>query len=335
MPADVRDERRLVGLADLRGVAAARVEVAAARRVDGAGYVALEHDSLALRQRIGNRHGREQRLRVGVDRAVVKLLGRRKLDDLAEVHDRDAVGDMPDDAEIVGDEDIGQRELVLQVVEQVHDLRLNRDVECRDGLVGHDQPGVERERARHADALALTARELVRIAIVVLGREADDVHQLLHAFLRFRPRLPVDHERVGDDRAHPLARVERCRRVLEHHLQLAPQRPQSPAAEPRDVAALEDDLPRGQLVQAHEAAAERRLAAAGLADETERLTRVDLEADAVDGLHARDLAADDPAALDREVLRDLARLEQDLAVHAESSGWIVVSRRTRFSATGR
>ena len=66
-------------------------------------------------------------------------------------------------------------------------------------------------------------------------------------------------------------------------------------------------LPGGQLVQPHEAAPERRLAAAGLADEAERLAGAHLERDAVDGLHARDLAADHAAALDREVLRDVAQ----------------------------
>ena len=178
--------------------------------------------------RIGDRHGREQRLGVRVDRPLVELLRRRELDDLAEVHHRDAVGDVADDAEVVGDEDVGQRELVLEVVEQVDDLGLDRHVERRDGLVGDDQARVERERARDADALALAARELVRVAVVVLGREADDVHQLLHAPLGVAARLAVDHERVGDDRAHALARVERGVRILEDHLHLAPQRPQRP-----------------------------------------------------------------------------------------------------------
>ena len=233
----VRDQRRLVRRADGGRVAAARMEVAAARRVDRARHVALEHDALALRQRIGDRHRREQRLGVRMDRPLVELLGRRELDDLAEVHDGDAVGDVAHDAEVVRDEDVGQRELVLQVVEQVHDLRLDRDVERGDGLVGDDQPRIQRERAGDADALALAARELVRIAVVVLGREPDDVHQLLHAPLRVAVRLAVDDERVGDDRAHALARVERGRRILEDHLHLAPQRPQRAPVELRDVAA--------------------------------------------------------------------------------------------------
>ena len=67
-----------------------------------------------------------------------------------------------DDAEVVRDEDVREVELVLQVVEQVDHLRLDRDVERRDRLVGDDQLRVQRERARDADALSLAARELVR-----------------------------------------------------------------------------------------------------------------------------------------------------------------------------
>jgi len=41
----------------------------------------------------------------------------------------------------VGDEHQGELELVLQVAQQVEDLRLHRDVEGRDRLVGDDQRG--------------------------------------------------------------------------------------------------------------------------------------------------------------------------------------------------
>ena len=68
-----------------------------------------------------------------------------------------------------------------------------------------------------------------------------------------------------------------------------------PALEVRDVAALEDDLPGRRLEQLDDRAAERRLAAAGLADDTERLAAVTVEVDAVDGAHLADVALEDPA----------------------------------------
>ena len=83
--------------------------------------------------------------------------------------------------EVVGDEQEGQREALLQVDEQVDDLRLDVDVERGDRLVGDDQRGLDRERARDADALALAAGELVRIAVDRARVEADQREQLLHA----------------------------------------------------------------------------------------------------------------------------------------------------------
>ena len=61
--------------------------------------------------RAQHRHGGDQRLRIGMLRGRVDhaLLG--DLDDLAEIHHRDPVGDVLHHAEIMGDEQIGEAEL--------------------------------------------------------------------------------------------------------------------------------------------------------------------------------------------------------------------------------
>ena len=99
------------------------------------------------------------------------------LDDPAEVHHGDALAEVAHDAEVVRDEDEGELAPVAQLVEQDQDLRLHADVERRHRLVGDDEVGPERERAGDADALALAARELVRIAARRRGRQADLVEQ--------------------------------------------------------------------------------------------------------------------------------------------------------------
>ena len=96
----------------------------------------------------------------------------------------------------MGDEDVGQPELVLQVVEQVDDLGLDRDVERGDRLVEQHQPRVDRERARDADALALAAGELVREAVDVLGVQPDALEQLARALVH-RPALLTPRSRSG------------------------------------------------------------------------------------------------------------------------------------------
>src|SRR2546422_241528 len=82
----------------------------------------------------------------------------------------DPIRDVPDHSEVVGDEDVREAELVLEVVEQVDDLCLNRDVEGGDGLVGDDQLRAEREGPGDADPLPLATRELVRVAVDVMRR---------------------------------------------------------------------------------------------------------------------------------------------------------------------
>src|SRR5438552_18333151 len=104
-----------------------------------------------------------------------------RLDDAPEVHHRDLVADVADDAEVVADEEVREVELALERLEEVEDLRLHRDVERARGLVEHDELGVERERARDADALALAAAELVREAVRVVGGQADLLRQLADA----------------------------------------------------------------------------------------------------------------------------------------------------------
>ena len=110
-----------------------------------------------------------------------------QLDHSPEVHDRDPVADVADDAQVVGDEQVGQPELALEPLEQVDDLGLDRHVERADRLVGDDQVRVEGERAGHADALALAAGELVRIARREVRVEADRREQLADALAALAP----------------------------------------------------------------------------------------------------------------------------------------------------
>ena len=188
-----------------------RMEAAGGRRVERARDVPHEHDLLARapERRIGDRHRREQGAAVRMLRRRVQLLLGAGLHRLAEIHDHDAVRDVPDDVQVVRDEDVREVEIALEVLEQVQDLRLHRDVERRDRLVADDQLRVDGESAGDADPLPLPTRELVREPVVVLGVEADDVEQLLHALLDLGGRAdPVHLEPLGDDEADALAAVE-------------------------------------------------------------------------------------------------------------------------------
>ena len=136
----------------------------------------------------GDDRGREERLRVGVLRPREQLVPRGDLDELPEVHHRDAVAEVLHGREVVRDEQAREAELRLQRPEEVEDGRLDRDVERRHGLVRDQQARRDAERAGQADALALPARELVRVAVAELGAQADRVEELDDAPRRAPPR---------------------------------------------------------------------------------------------------------------------------------------------------
>ena len=62
-------------------------------------------------------------------RRLVDLLACSDFHHLAEVHHRHAVGDVTHDREVVGDEEVREPELLLELREEVHDLGLDRDVQ--------------------------------------------------------------------------------------------------------------------------------------------------------------------------------------------------------------
>jgi hypothetical protein len=77
----------------------------------------------------------------------------------------------------------------------------------------------------------------------------------------------VDVHRLGQDVPDGEARIERRVGILEDDLDPPLVRHELLLRHRQDVAALEDRLARGRLVQAHQRQADRRLARARLADE--------------------------------------------------------------------
>ena len=86
------------------------------------------------------------------------------LDDLPLRHHRHPVGHLRRHPQIVRDEEHRELEPLAHVRQQVEHLRLDRDVERGHRLVRDQHVGLQGERAGDADALALAARELVRVA---------------------------------------------------------------------------------------------------------------------------------------------------------------------------
>ena len=221
--------------------------------------------------------------------------------------------------EVVGDEHVGHSELLLQILQKVHDLGLHRHVQRRDRLVAHDQPGPRGQRPRNADALALAARELMGVALGVVGVQAHGLEQLGHQLLGRGARGDaVQQDRLHQRLAHRHARVERAERVLEHHLHVPARALQAGGGQRDDVLAIEHHRAAVRLQQAQQGPAGGGLAAAALAHDGQRFARADREGHVGHRLHGAGGALEH-ARFHREVLGQVADLENGGAHAAASS----------------
>ena len=166
------------------------------------------------------RLGRQQLLGVVVLRGGEDCLGRALFDDLAIGHDADAVGHLAHDAEIVGDEQHRHAQPRLQRLEQRQDLRLHCDVERGGRLVGDQQVRLVGERHGDHHALALAARELVRVGVEPafgIGN-ADILEQLDGAGARRGlAQAAMRDQHLAHLVLDGVERIERAHRLLEDH----------------------------------------------------------------------------------------------------------------------
>ena len=288
-------------------------EPAAGWRVDRAGQLAPDAD-LGLGRfafRFRHRDRGDQPGGVRVRRALVDVVRRAHLDQLAEVHDADLVGHVLDHGEVVGDHHVGQAVQGLQALHQVQHLGPDGHVERAHRLVGHDHPRAHGQRPGQPDPLALAAGELVRVALDRVARQADLAEQFEDAVLLLLSAADVLHrERLADDGAHPHPRVKRGVRVLEHELQVAAHPAQFTAPHPGHVLAAQRHRAAVRPFEGDDHPADGGLAAPGLAHQAQRLPLRDAERHPGDGLHAGHPALEDAARGDRELLHQVADLQQ-------------------------
>ena len=107
----------------------------------------------------------------------------------------------------------------LNLLQELEDLRLHGDVERGGRLVGDQEVGLVGERHGDHDALALSARELMRIAREPAGgignadlaQQLDDARRA--ALLTGDPAVQLDD--LGDLLFDRVERIERGHRLLE------------------------------------------------------------------------------------------------------------------------
>ena len=277
------------------------METAPRRRVDRVGRIAGQRRGLGAPVGVHRRHRRQQRLGIRVAGPLVDVVDGADFDDLSEIHDQHAVGDILHHIQIMGDEDIRESQLPLQIQEQVENLRLDRFVERGNRFIEDQQPGLQGQGTGDIHPLALSAGKLMRVAADELSRIQSHLAQNVVG-ARARPvrRGAVDLGTEGDGVLDRKPGIERGIGILEHHLHLPAQLPEIQAVAAADGLPVEGNSAGVGADQMHQESRGGRLAAARLADDSQHLARTDRKTDVVDRLNLRHGTVQD-AAVDGKI----------------------------------
>lgn len=207
--------------------------------------------------------GAEEVLHEGVRGVGEQFGGRRELGEMAAgAHHGDHGAELDGLVDVVGDEDDRLAQLRLDPQEFVLQALADDRVDGRERLVHQQHRRVRGERPRHADALLLSAGQLVGVALGEGGVEPDPLHQLPGP----RPRLvlpPAEHAGHGGDVVDDRAVLEESG-VLDDVTHGPAQRVDRLL---HDVDTVEGDGPLARLHHPVDHAQGRRLPAARGADE--------------------------------------------------------------------
>ena len=215
--------------------------------------------ALAAAVRHQLRARRKKAARVGVGHGREDSLCGAAFHHRAAIHHQHAVGVLRDHAQVVRDQDERHAALGHQVADEVQNLLLHGHIQRRGGLVGNQQVGPAGQRHGDGDALALPARELVRIGIQA-PRGIGNAHALQQgqglAASRCTAHAAVQPQGLGHLVPNAVHGVQRRHGLLEHHADaVAAQAAQRAVVQPHQLLPIQKNAAtglRGVGQQAHE-----------------------------------------------------------------------------------
>ena len=183
---------------------------------------------------------------------------------------------MPYSGKAVGDKNISQVQLFLQLAQQIENLRLNGHVQRGNRLVTDNQLRIYCQRPRNTNALPLTAGKFMGIPLCVVGPQANQLQKLLHSFLLLGRRTQaMDFHRFANDSAHRHLRVQRRIRVLENHLHLLAELTHVLFIQAANIDALIKNLAPCRFLKTKHSTSNRTLATARFSHKAEGFAALD------------------------------------------------------------
>ena len=226
----------------------------------------------------------EQTSCIRVLRIPGDLLGGSDFDDRSPIHHGDAVRQIANQRHGVGDEQVRQAELALQLCQEINDLRRHTDIEGGDGFIGHHELRPEGQSAGDADSLPLPAAEFVREALHGGWIEAHGVEQFGGTSTKFGSRqLLVDNQRLTDNVFNPHARIEGSERILKDDLHVATRATHVAARGGQPVPSLKNNGSVTWLYQPQDEPAQSALPRPRLSNLTKGFAGLDIERHIVHG----------------------------------------------------
>jgi len=122
-------EDRFLFVTPVKALGTARVEPTAGRDMDRTERIPLQDHPPPFGSGVRRWDRGQERLRIGMKRIPVELIALCELHDLPEVHDCYPVADVLHHPEIMGDEQIGEAQLLLEILEEIDHLSLDGDIE--------------------------------------------------------------------------------------------------------------------------------------------------------------------------------------------------------------
>src|SRR6266705_263057 len=129
-----------------------------------------------------------------------QLLAGGEFNNFAEIHHCHRGTQVQDGCQVMRNEQIADTELLLEILQQIHNLGPDRDIERRYGLVEDNKARVQRQGPRNGDALPLAATEFVREEIDRAWPQTDEIQEFMDAFpdLGLRECL-IDDQGLSND----------------------------------------------------------------------------------------------------------------------------------------
>ena len=201
--------------------------------------------------------------------ALVDLLGRPDLAHPAVVHHHEPVGHGQRLLLVVGNEQGGQAEALLQGADFDSDLGAQAGIEVGEWLVEQEYAGVDHEGAGQCHALLLAARHLGDAAVGI-AVEPHQPQRLGDTGVALGLRHPAHFQAEADIFGHRHVREQRV--ALEHHAGIA-----GIGRRPRDIGAADQDAPGGRRDEPGDHPQRRGFAAAGRAEQGDQLALGDFK----------------------------------------------------------